>query len=109
MGKAAAPQFQHRKIYLPVEVYRISAMNPPGSRWSVPPEFGIPFRVASYCPTWARCIHHQFGIGEDFALVVDEWESVEQFQQFFADPNFKRSSPRRAPGRNRRRSSRPRP
>jgi hypothetical protein len=34
------------------------------------------------------CIHHQFGIGEDFALVVDEWESVEQFQQFFADPEL---------------------
>jgi hypothetical protein len=34
------------------------------------------------------CIHHQFGIGENFALIVDEWESVEQFQQFFADPEL---------------------
>ena len=34
------------------------------------------------------CIHHQFGIGENFAFVVDEWESVEQFQQFFADPEL---------------------
>ena len=33
-------------------------------------------------------MHHQFGIGENFALVVDEWESVEQFQQFFADPEL---------------------
>jgi hypothetical protein len=34
------------------------------------------------------CIHHQFGIGENFALVVDEWESVERFQRFFADPEL---------------------
>jgi len=33
------------------------------------------------------CLHHQFGIGDGFALVVDEWESVEQFQQFMADPD----------------------
>jgi quinol monooxygenase YgiN len=32
------------------------------------------------------CLHHQFGIGEGFALVVDEWESVEQFQRFFSNP-----------------------
>ncbi len=29
-------------------------------------------------------IHHRFGIGDGFVLVVDEWESPEQFQQFFA-------------------------
>jgi len=29
------------------------------------------------------CIHHRFGIGDGFVLVVDEWESVEAFQQFF--------------------------
>lgn len=29
------------------------------------------------------CLHHRFGVGEDFVLVVDEWESPEQFQQFF--------------------------
>jgi quinol monooxygenase YgiN len=34
------------------------------------------------------CLHHQFGIGDGFALVVDEWESVEQFQQFFGDPEL---------------------
>jgi quinol monooxygenase YgiN len=32
------------------------------------------------------CLRHQFGIGADFVLVVDEWESAEQFQQFFSDP-----------------------
>jgi quinol monooxygenase YgiN len=34
------------------------------------------------------CLHHQFGIGDGFVLVVDEWESVEQFQQFFGDPEL---------------------
>jgi heme-degrading monooxygenase HmoA len=29
------------------------------------------------------CLHHRFTVGEGFVLVVDEWESGEQFQQFF--------------------------
>jgi heme-degrading monooxygenase HmoA len=29
------------------------------------------------------CIHHRFSVGDGFVLVVDEWESGEQFQQFF--------------------------
>jgi heme-degrading monooxygenase HmoA len=28
-------------------------------------------------------IHHRFGIGDGFVLVVDEWGSAEAFQQFF--------------------------
>jgi hypothetical protein len=28
-------------------------------------------------------IHHRFAIGDGFVLIVDEWESVEAFQQFF--------------------------
>jgi hypothetical protein len=28
-------------------------------------------------------IHHRFGIGEGFVLVVDEWASADAFQQFF--------------------------
>ena len=31
-------------------------------------------------------LHHRFGVGDGFVLVIDEWESVEQFQQFFSDP-----------------------
>jgi quinol monooxygenase YgiN len=34
----------------------------------------------------AGAIHHRFGIGDGFVLVVDEWASVAQFQQFFGDP-----------------------
>jgi hypothetical protein len=33
-------------------------------------------------------IHHRFGVGDGFVLVMDEWESVEQFQRFFADPEL---------------------
>jgi hypothetical protein len=31
-------------------------------------------------------IHHRFGVGEGFVVVVDEWGTVEQFQQFLGDP-----------------------
>ena len=33
-------------------------------------------------------IHHRFGVGDGFILVVDEWESAEQFQRFFANPEL---------------------
>jgi hypothetical protein len=33
-------------------------------------------------------IHHRFGVGDGFVVVVDEWESVEDYQQFFARPEL---------------------
>ena len=33
-------------------------------------------------------LHHRFGIGDGIVVVVDEWESVEQFQAFFANPDL---------------------
>ncbi len=33
-------------------------------------------------------IHHRFGVGDGFVLVVDEWESVGQFERFFGDPSL---------------------
>ena len=33
-------------------------------------------------------LHHKFGIGDGFVLVVDEWESVEHFQKFMAHPEL---------------------
>ena len=33
-------------------------------------------------------IHHRFGIGDGFVLVVDEWESPAAFEQFFGDPSL---------------------
>jgi hypothetical protein len=36
----------------------------------------------------AGAIHHRFGVGDGFVLVVDEWETAEQFQSFFSDPEL---------------------
>lgn len=36
----------------------------------------------------AGAIHHQFGIGDGYVLVVDEWETAEAFQNFFSDPDL---------------------
>jgi quinol monooxygenase YgiN len=33
-------------------------------------------------------LHHRFGIGDGYVLVVDEWESVEHFQKFMANPDL---------------------
>ena len=33
-------------------------------------------------------LHHQFGTGDGYVLVVDEWESVEHFQNFMAIPEL---------------------
>lgn len=33
-------------------------------------------------------IHHRFGIGEGFVLVVDEWGSQTQFEAFFGSPEL---------------------
>jgi hypothetical protein len=33
-------------------------------------------------------LHHRFGIGDGYVLVVDEWESVEQFSAFMANPEL---------------------
>ena len=33
-------------------------------------------------------IHHRFGIGDGFIVIVDEWESADHFQQFFANPDL---------------------
>jgi quinol monooxygenase YgiN len=33
-------------------------------------------------------IHHRFGLGDGFVLVVDEWETPEQFERFFGNPEL---------------------
>ena len=33
-------------------------------------------------------IHHRFAIGDGCVLVIDEWESVEHFEKFFANPDL---------------------
>jgi hypothetical protein len=39
-------------------------------------------RAARDAAQAAGCLHHRFGIGEDFVLVLDEWESPEHFWRF---------------------------
>ena len=36
----------------------------------------------------AGAIHHQFGIGDGYVVVVDEWDTAEHFQAFFGDPEL---------------------
>jgi hypothetical protein len=36
----------------------------------------------------AGAIHHRFGIGDGFVVVIDEWETADQFQAFFSDPGL---------------------
>ena len=36
----------------------------------------------------AGAIHHRFGIGDGFVVIIDEWESAEAFQNFFANPDL---------------------
>ena len=33
-------------------------------------------------------IHHRFGVGDGYVLVVDEWESVEHFERFSQNPDL---------------------
>jgi quinol monooxygenase YgiN len=33
-------------------------------------------------------LHHPFGIGDGYVLIIDEWESVEHFQKFMANPEL---------------------
>lgn len=33
-------------------------------------------------------IHHRFGIGDGYVLVIDEWETGEAFQEFFGEPKI---------------------
>jgi hypothetical protein len=36
----------------------------------------------------AGAIHHRFGVGDGLVVVVDEWGTIDQFQQFFSDPQL---------------------
>jgi quinol monooxygenase YgiN len=33
-------------------------------------------------------IHHRFGLGDGFVVIVDEWQSVADFEQFFGQPDL---------------------
>jgi hypothetical protein len=36
----------------------------------------------------AGSIHHTFGVGDGFVMLVDEWESPQQFEEFFSRPDI---------------------
>jgi hypothetical protein len=38
----------------------------------------------------AGAIHHRFGVGDGYVVVVDEWQSADQFEQFMADPELQK-------------------
>ena len=33
-------------------------------------------------------IHHRFGVGDGFVVIVNEWETAGQFEQFFSNPDL---------------------
>lgn len=33
-------------------------------------------------------LHHRFGVGDGYVHVTDEWDSVANFEAFFADPSL---------------------
>ena len=33
-------------------------------------------------------IHHRFGVGDGYVVIIDEWASLEQFQNFFGNPEI---------------------
>lgn len=36
----------------------------------------------------AGAIHHRFGVGDGFVVVVDEWGNADEFHNFFSDPEL---------------------
>ena len=36
----------------------------------------------------AGAVHHLFGVGDGSVVIVDEWESVEEFEKFMANPDL---------------------
>jgi hypothetical protein len=46
-------------------------------------EEGARLEAISETAKGVGCLHHRFSVGDGFVMVVDEWESAEQFQQFF--------------------------
>lgn len=38
----------------------------------------------------AGAVHHRFGLTDGAVLVVDEWDSPDSFEKFFADPDMQK-------------------
>lgn len=35
------------------------------------------------------CLHHRFGVGDGFLVAYDEWDSAENFDRFFNNPEMR--------------------
>jgi quinol monooxygenase YgiN len=45
-------------------------------------------KMAEDARTSGGGIHHRFAVGADHVVVIDEWESAEHFEKFFANPDL---------------------
>ena len=36
----------------------------------------------------AGALHHRFGVGDGYVVVIDEWDSMEHFRAFFGQPDL---------------------
>jgi hypothetical protein len=36
----------------------------------------------------AGALHHRFGVGDGYVMILDEWASAEDFQGFFSNPDL---------------------
>jgi hypothetical protein len=50
-------------------------------------ERGNEFKEISDRARGVGAVHHRFGIGDGFVLVV-EWQTAEEFEKFFGDPDL---------------------
>ena len=51
-------------------------------------ERGEEFEAIAAKAKSAGALHHRFGIGDGFVLVIDEWDSVDAFMGFFTEPSM---------------------
>jgi len=61
-------------------------------------------KMAENARTSGGGIHHRFAVGDDFVVVVDEWETAGHFEKFSRTRTCKPSSHRPVPPQGRRRS-----
>src|SRR5690242_20477220 len=51
-------------------------------------ERGDEFRAFGEKAQAGGALHHRFGVGDGYVHVTDEWDSVDNFEAFFADPSL---------------------
>jgi hypothetical protein len=49
---------------------------------------GDEFKKISEMAQPEGAVHHRFGVGDGFVVLVDEWQSAEQFEAFFSNPDL---------------------